>query len=159
MKRKRKPICPTCRQDLTHPPRDGESKKDCPQCGQGLLHANSKTTSIVIKRPQKRYETAQAIEAEIDKVTDNQRQNSEFASILDNKVDVLTEQIRSVQFVNEAKREQVRRERDRLLDLADKAREKNPEYVRKLNRLKHTLAAFNTVTMPFLEDPSVTLQK
>lgn len=34
---KRKPIiCPTCRQDMTQPPRDGTSKKDCPQCGQGL---------------------------------------------------------------------------------------------------------------------------
>lgn len=28
--------CPTCRQDLRLPPREGNSRKDCPQCGQGL---------------------------------------------------------------------------------------------------------------------------
>ena len=33
--------CPTCKQDLRDPPRNGNSCKDCPQCGQGL----SKTTA------------------------------------------------------------------------------------------------------------------
>ena len=34
-------LCPTCRQDLRDPPQDGNSRKDCPQCGQGM----SKTTA------------------------------------------------------------------------------------------------------------------
>lgn len=28
--------CPTCRQDMEHPPEPGLRGKDCRQCGQGL---------------------------------------------------------------------------------------------------------------------------
>ena len=31
-----KVICPTCKQNMNDPPRDGKSGHDCPQCGQGL---------------------------------------------------------------------------------------------------------------------------
>jgi Zn-finger nucleic acid-binding protein len=37
MRKPRKRIlCPTCKQDMRSPPREGTGGKDCPQCGQGL---------------------------------------------------------------------------------------------------------------------------
>ena len=41
-----KVICPTCKQNMNDPPRDGKSGHDCPQCGQGL----SKSQWLRIKR-------------------------------------------------------------------------------------------------------------
>ena len=38
--------CPTCGQDMSIPPREGNSGKDCPQCGQGL----SKTLAKRVKK-------------------------------------------------------------------------------------------------------------
>ena len=29
-------FCPTCGLDMSQPPRNGSSRKDCPQCGQGV---------------------------------------------------------------------------------------------------------------------------
>lgn len=45
--------CPTCRQDMNDPPRNGRSGEDCPECGQGL----SKTLFKYVRRgvvPKKR---------------------------------------------------------------------------------------------------------
>ena len=36
MSKKKSVLCPTCKQDMQCAPREGKSKKDCPQCGQGL---------------------------------------------------------------------------------------------------------------------------
>lgn len=66
-KLKRKQFCPTCRYDMTQPAREGTSKKDCPQCGQGLskrtvirLHLKEtmkpKTNSVRKKRAEVRVE-------------------------------------------------------------------------------------------------------
>ena len=32
----RRILCPTCKQDMTCPPREGQSGEACSQCGQGL---------------------------------------------------------------------------------------------------------------------------
>lgn len=44
--------CPTCKQNMRNPPREGNSGKDCPQCGQGLSKSNAKR--IAALKPKRR---------------------------------------------------------------------------------------------------------
>ncbi len=41
--------CPTCKQDMAAPPRDGTSGRDCLQCGQGLSTMRAKRIGVTVK--------------------------------------------------------------------------------------------------------------
>ena len=43
-------ICPTCKQNMSEPPRDGNSGKDCPQCGQGISKTIAKKVAERAKK-------------------------------------------------------------------------------------------------------------
>ncbi len=52
----KKVICPTCKQNMNDPPRDGYKNRDCRQCGQGLQklrHRYNKATRAWAMRFQR----------------------------------------------------------------------------------------------------------
>ena len=49
----KKIVCPTCKQDMRLPPKGGESRKDCPQCGQGMTRARAALVEAQARRKEK----------------------------------------------------------------------------------------------------------
>lgn len=96
------------------------------------------------QRKQKRYETAQSIEAEIDKINEAKRNNLVEVVAFDRKIESLLMKLTKE---GGPKAEQTKYQLEAVRTMRDAVDARRPLLESKLLRLKKTHAAFHTVDM------------
>lgn len=113
-----------------------------------------------MKKSAKRFTTAEAIEQDIDATLAAQRENAIAAEKLEDAAQLLYRRLPPEPTTVEGQQNYnaIKHEADAIKEQAAALRQKHSRYATRLERLKQTLAAFNTVAMPLIPDNSVLLQ-